>query len=139
VSEVALLSTTNSGVVSYEVTFQLDQMEPGLRPGMSATAEVVVKQEEGVNVPTSALSGGAVTVIENGKHVRRRVVTGLAGNTSTIVLSGLNAGEKVALPVAAATPGTSGLRGLGGRGGLGGGLGGGGLGGAGIFLRGGGG
>jgi hypothetical protein len=133
---VALLSTTNSGVVSYDVTFQLDQMEAGLRTGMSATAEVVVKQEEGVNVPTSAITGGAVTVIENGKHVRRRVVTGLAGNSSTIVLSGLSAGEKVALPVAAATSGTPGLRGLGGRGGLGGGLGGGGLGGAGIFLRG---
>jgi hypothetical protein len=140
VSEVALLSTTNSGVVSYDVTFQLNQMEAGLRPGMSATAEVVVKQEEGVNVPTSAISGGAVTVIENGKHLRRRVVTGLAGNSSTIILSGLNAGERVALPVAAATLGGSPVRGLGARGGLGGGLGGGGLGGgAGIFLRGGGG
>jgi multidrug efflux pump subunit AcrA (membrane-fusion protein) len=141
VSEVALLSTTNSGVVSYDVTFHLDQMESGLRPGMSATAEVVVKQEEGVNVPTSAISGGAVTVIDNGKYVRRRVVTGLAGNSSTIILSGLNAGERVALPLAPTT-GASGLRGIGGRGGLGGGLGGGldggGLGGGpGIFLRGG--
>jgi hypothetical protein len=137
VSEVALLATTNSGVVSYDVTFRLDQMEAGLKTGMSATAEVVVKQEEGVNVPTSAITAGAVTVIENGKHVRRRVVTGLAGNSSTIILSGLNAGEKVALPVAAATPASSGLRGLGGRGGLGGGGGGlGGLGGAGLLLRG---
>ncbi len=79
VSEVAILSTSNSGVVSYDVTFQLDQMESGLKPGMSATAEVVVKQAEGVNVPTSAISGGAVTVIENGKQVRRRVVTGSGG------------------------------------------------------------
>jgi hypothetical protein len=127
--------------VSYDVTFHLDQGETGLKTGMSATAEVVVKQEEGVNVPTSAISGGAVTVIENGKDVRRRVVTGLAGNSSTIILSGLNAGEKVALPVAAATPGGSGLRGLGGlggRGGLGGGGGGGlgGLGGGALLLRG---
>jgi multidrug efflux pump subunit AcrA (membrane-fusion protein) len=116
-------------------------MEPGLKPGMSATAEVVVRQEEGVNVATSAISGGAVTVLENGKHVRRRVVTGLAGNSSTIILSGLNAGEKVALPVALPASGASGVRGIGGLGrGLGGGLGGGGLGGApGIFLRGGGG
>ena len=103
VSEVAILSTSNSGVVSYDVTFQLDQMESGLKPGMSATAEVVVKQAEGVNVPTSAISGGAVTVIQNGKQVRRRVVTGLAGNSSTIILSGLNAGEKIVLPVATST------------------------------------
>ena len=103
VSEVAILSTSSSGVVSYDVTFQLDQMASGLRPGMSATAEVVVKQAEGVNVPTSAISGGAVTVVQGGKQVRRRVVTGLAGNSSTIVLSGLRAGEKVRLPTASST------------------------------------
>jgi len=131
--------------VSYDVTFQLDQMETGLKPGMSATAEVVVKQEEGVNIPTTAISGGAVTVLENGKQVRRRVVTGLKGNSSTIILSGLKAGEKVALPVA--TTSTSGARGatsrtgLGAAGGLGGGGGGfpGGGGGGAAFFRGGGG
>ena len=96
VSEVAILSTSDSGVVSYDVTFQLDQMAPGLKPGMSATAEVVVKQAEGVNVPTSAISAGTVTVVRGGKQVRQRVVTGLAGNSSTIILSGLKAGEKVA-------------------------------------------
>ena len=63
VGEVATLSTSNSGVVSYDVTFQLDQMAAGLKPGMSATAEVVVKQAEGVNVPTSAISAGSVTVL----------------------------------------------------------------------------
>ncbi len=143
VTEVAILSTTNSGVVSYDVTFLLDQMESGLKPGMSATAEVVVKQAEGVNVPTSAISGGSVTVIQNGRQVRRRVVTGLAGNRSTIILSGLQAGEKVALPVAASTSSTSSLssrigNAIRGSGGLGGALGGG-LGGGGALFRGGGG
>jgi multidrug efflux pump subunit AcrA (membrane-fusion protein) len=133
VSEVAILSTSNSGVVSYDVTFQLDQMESGLKPGMSATAEVVVKQEEGVNVPTSAISASTVTVIEKGKQVRRRVVTGLAGNSSTIILSGLKAGEKIALPVATSTTSSSSARGASGRGGFGGAaLGGGGLGGGGF-------
>jgi membrane fusion protein, macrolide-specific efflux system len=139
VGEVAILSTSNSGVVSYDVTFELDQMESGLKPGMSATAEVVVKQAEGVNVPTSAISGGAVTVVQNTKQVRRRVVTGLAGNSSTIILSGLTAGEKIALPVAASTGSTSSSSRTGSgssrTGGLGGGLGGGGA----AFFRGGGG
>lgn len=140
VGEVAILSTSNSGVVSYDVTFALDQMESGLKPGMSATAEVVVKQAEGVNVPTSAISGGSVTVLRDGKQERRRVVTGLAGDSSTIILSGLRTGEKVLLPTATSSTGANSLTSrLGSRLG-GGGLGGGGgfPGGGGIFFRGGG-
>ncbi|HEY2398625.1 MAG TPA: HlyD family efflux transporter periplasmic adaptor subunit [Solirubrobacteraceae bacterium] len=122
VASIATLSTSNSGVVSYPVTFQLDQAASGLKPGMSASAEVVVKQQEGVNVPTSAISGRAVTVVRGGKRVRQPVVTGLAGNSSTIILSGLNAGEEVALPVASSGGGASITSKLGGRaGGLGGG------------------
>lgn len=137
VSEVAILSTSNSGVVSYNVTFRLDQAEAGLKPGMSATAEVVVKQAQGVNVPTSAVSGGAATVLQSGKQVRRRVVTGLTGNSTTIVLSGLRAGETVVLPTTT-TSGTTSTSSLRGRGlGSGGGLSGGGFP-AGAFLRGGG-
>jgi multidrug resistance efflux pump len=146
VSEVATLSTSSSGVVSYDVTFQLDQMEAGLKPGMSATAEVVVKQAEGVNVPTAAISADSVTVVRGGKDVRQRVATGLAGNTSTIVLSGLKAGETVVLPAATSTSSSTSLssrlsRLAGGAGGLGGGAGGGGGfggGGGGAFFRGGG-
>jgi multidrug efflux pump subunit AcrA (membrane-fusion protein) len=108
VSEVAALPTSNSGVVSYDVTFALDQLESGLKAGMSATAEVVVAQAEGVNVPTSAISGGSVTVIANGKQERRAVTSGLAGDSSTIVHSGLKAGERVVLLVAS-TSGTSSL------------------------------
>jgi multidrug resistance efflux pump len=147
VVSVATLASSNSGVVSYDVTFQLNQTGAGVRPGMSASAEVVVKQAEGVNVPTSAISGGAVTVVRKGKHIRQPVVTGLAGNATTIVLSGLKAGEEIALPVAStssATSLTSKLAGRAGGGALGGGaLGGGGGGfagggGGGAFFRGGG-
>ncbi len=140
VSEVAILSTSNSGVVSYDVTFRLDQMEAGLKPGMSASAEVVIKQAEGINVPTTAISGGTVTVVKNGKDVRQRVTTGLAGNSSTIILSGLQAGETIVLP--STTTSTTSGRGTSSRSGaaaLGGGLGGAGLGGGGAaFFRGGG-
>jgi multidrug efflux pump subunit AcrA (membrane-fusion protein) len=144
VVNVATLATSNSGVVSYDVTFQLDQTGSGVRPGMSASAEVVVKQEEGVNVPTSAISGGSVTVVRDGKRVHQTVTTGLAGNSTTVVLSGLKTGEEIALPVAAssssATSLTSRLAGRTG-GGLGGAGGGGGLAGGGggaAFFRGGG-
>ncbi|HLM86632.1 MAG TPA: HlyD family efflux transporter periplasmic adaptor subunit [Solirubrobacteraceae bacterium] len=140
VSEVAILSTSNSGVVSYDVTFKLDQMESGLKPGMSATAEVVVRQAEGINVPTSAISADTVTVVRAAKHVRQRVVTGLTGDSSTIILSGLQVGETVVLPTASITGSSTsslisrlGSR-LGGAGALGGGPGAG----AGVFFRGGG-
>ena len=115
VSEVAATPTSNSGVVSYDVTFALDQLTAGLKAGMSATAEVVVQQAEGVNVPSSAISGGTVTVLEGGKQVRRPVTTGLAGDSTTIVLSGLKAGERVALPQATSGGGASLLSRLGSR------------------------
>ncbi len=143
VSQVAILATSNSGVVSYDVTFQLDQLAAGLKPGMSATAEVVVKQAEGVNVPTSAISAGAVTLLQGGKRVRQRVVTGLAGDSSTIVSSGLRAGETIVLPSASTSTGTANgaISLLGRRGGALGGLGGGGRfaggGGAAVFRGGG--
>jgi multidrug resistance efflux pump len=138
---VAQLSTSNSGVVSYDVTFQLNQLASELKPGMSATAEVVVKQAEGVNVPTSAISAGTVTVVRKGVHVPQRVVTGLAGNSSTIILSGLKAGEQIALPVtnsSSATSLTSRLTGRTGSGLGGGGIGGGAIGGGGGGFPGGG-
>jgi multidrug efflux pump subunit AcrA (membrane-fusion protein) len=130
VVSVATLSTSNSGVVSYPVTFQLDQAASALKPGMSASAEVVVRQQEGINVPTSAISGRAVTVVRGGKRVRQAVVTGLAGNSSTIVLSGLKAGEEIVLPIATTSGSTSITSRLGGRGG--GALGGGSFGGSGF-------
>jgi multidrug efflux pump subunit AcrA (membrane-fusion protein) len=149
VREVAILSTSNSGVVSYDVTFQVDQMLEGLKPGMSATAEVVIKQASGVNVPTSAISGGSVTVLDGAKRETRQVTTGLAGDSATIVTSGLKAGETVLLPTATTSSSSSrsvlsglrsSFRGLGGAGGAGGGFGGagGGAPGGGAVLRGGG-
>ena len=135
VTEVASTATSNSGVVSYDVTFALDQSQEGVKPGMSASAEVVVSQAEGVNVPTRAISGGTVTVVHGDRRTPRRIVTGLDGDSSTIVLRGLRAGEQVALPVAASTSATNVLSRLAGRGGgLGGALGGGlGAGGGGAF------
>jgi hypothetical protein len=119
VVSLPVLSTSSSGAASYSVTFQLEQTASGLKPGMSATAEVVVKQAEGINVPTSAVTGGSVTVERGGKQVSRAVTTGLAGNSSTIILSGLKAGETVLLPATSSTTssGASLTSKLGGRGG----------------------
>ena len=130
VASVSQVPTSSSGAVSYDVTFQLDQGAEGLKVGMSATAEVVIQQAEGVNVPTSAIKGGSVTVLRNGRDVTRPVTTGLAGDSSTVVLSGLRAGEEVVLPTLSTSSGSSLSSRLGSRlgrlAGAGGGLGGGG-------------
>lgn len=136
VTGTALLSTTSSGVVSYDVTLKLDQTASGLRPGMTASAQIVTEQvENAVNVTSSAISGrgGAqtVTVLRDGKHVQQPVIAGMVGDSTTQILSGVQPGEQVVITIATGSSlgaGTTGLGrtgfgagALGGAGGLGGG------------------
>jgi macrolide-specific efflux system membrane fusion protein len=133
VTSISLLPTSNSGVVSYQVALKLDQLQSGLRDGMSATAQIVVSQAQGaISVPSGAITtrGGSstVTVVRNGKQVPQLVVTGVVGDSTTQVLSGLAAGEQVAIPIvtvssssSTGTTGTGTRTGTGTAGGLGGG------------------
>ena len=122
------LSTVVSNVVTYNVTFALDRRDARVKPGMSADVEVIAAERDGVvNVPTSAiraLGGGAgVTVLAAGKQTPVSVVTGLKGDSTTEIVSGLSAGQTVVLPTANLGSGASlpsGLSGLGSRGGGGG-------------------
>jgi macrolide-specific efflux system membrane fusion protein len=78
-----------------------------------ASAEVVVEAvKNAVTVPTEAISGAGsrktVTIEEDGKEVTKTVTTGLEGDETTEVVSGLKAGQTLVLPevtVAAATGG----------------------------------
>jgi hypothetical protein len=118
-----------SGAVSYPVTLTLDQKGTKLKAGMSASAEIVTGEASGLVVPNQALQGSTVTVVRAGKHVSQRVTTGLASDTSTIVLSGLAQGDTVVVrspsaaagAAAGAGTGQQQQRGFGGGGGLGGG------------------
>jgi multidrug efflux pump subunit AcrA (membrane-fusion protein) len=98
-----LPSEGSSSVVEYPATILLTQSANGVRAGMSASAEVVVEQvKDAVTVTSEAVeSGPAKTVTvkeEGGKEVRRAVTTGLVGNETTQILSGLKASETVVLP-----------------------------------------
>ena len=100
---IAGTSTTSSSVVTYNVTFALDRIEPGLRPGMTANVDVVVGEADNVlHVPTAAVRGSGsnatVTVLQNGKQVSTPVVAGLQGDSSTAILSGLKANQTIVLP-----------------------------------------
>jgi RND family efflux transporter MFP subunit len=131
VTHIGLLSSTSNDVVSYPVTIVVKQRAAGIRPGMTATAEVVIAQVQGVvTVPSRAVSGTFVTVKQGGKDVRKQVTTGLVGDSTTEIVSGLRPGDQVVLPSASGLG--SGAGALGGNGAISGGPGGGGLGGGGL-------
>ena len=137
VSSISLVGTTSSSVVSYDATLTLDQNDSRVKPGMSASAAVIVGQASGVTLPNQAVSGtgslGTVSLMKNGKTVSQQVVVGLRGDTRTQIISGLSAGDQVVITVALPSLSSTSTSGTG-AGTLGGGrLGGGGLGGAGGF------
>jgi multidrug efflux pump subunit AcrA (membrane-fusion protein) len=131
-------SSGSSSAVSYPVTLLLDQSSRSLKAGMSATADIVTAETSGITIPTQALTGTTVTVVQNGKRSARTVTTGLTGDSTTQIVSGLSAGDQVVVRSATVTPTTTStggqqFRGLGGGGGLGrAGFGGGGFGGGGV-------
>jgi multidrug efflux pump subunit AcrA (membrane-fusion protein) len=107
---------SSSGVVEYPATITLTQSAKGVRAGMSASAEVVVEQVgNALAVTSEAISsgpgGGSVTVLEDGKEAQRSVTTGLKGDETTQVLSGLKAGETTVLPEITAAAGGEGAAG----------------------------
>jgi multidrug efflux pump subunit AcrA (membrane-fusion protein) len=106
-SSSSTTSSSSASAVSYSVTLELTQSAAALKPGMSATAEIVTSQTSGLVVPTAAISGGTVTVIKNGVKSARQVQTGVAGDSVTQVTSGLSAGEQVVVTSASATAGAA--------------------------------
>jgi uncharacterized membrane protein YgcG len=149
VSAISTVGTSSSGVVSYNATLTLDQTNSQVKPGMSASASIVVAQAQGVNVPNSAITGtgsiATVTLDKNGKKTQQQVAVGLRGTSRTQIVSGLSAGDQIAVttvlpPLTSGTStsssagsgtlGGTGVRPGGGFGGGGGGFGGGGGGGA---------
>ena len=148
VTDIGVLSSSSgsgagTSAVSYPVTLTLDQTTKGLKAGMSATADIVTSQVTGIAVPSQALHGSAVTVeAADGTQTTQRVQTGVVGDSTTQVVSGLKAGDKVVVRSAAAALGAAAggsnqlndaIRSRLGGGGLGGGLGGGGFAGGGGF------
>jgi macrolide-specific efflux system membrane fusion protein len=136
VTSISPVGTTSNNVVSYQATLTLDQNDPSVKPGMSATASVITGQAQGVNVPNAAVIGsgslGTVTIMRNGKQTTRQVVVGLRGNSRTQIVSGLSTGDQLVIktvlpPLTPATTGTTSSSGtLGGTGARPGGFGGGG-------------
>jgi multidrug efflux pump subunit AcrA (membrane-fusion protein) len=112
VSQIGVLSSSSSSgtssAVSYPVTLTLDQTSGHLKAGMSATADIVTSQVTGIAVPSQALSGSTVTVeAADGTQSTQRVQTGVVGDSTTQIVSGLKVGDKLVVQSAAAAQGAA--------------------------------
>ena len=111
VSSISPVATTSSSVVSYDATLTLDQTDPKVRAGMSASASVITAQAQGVTVPNQAISGsgstGTVERQEHGKTVQQQVVVGVRGASRSQIISGLRAGQQVVVTETLPALGTS--------------------------------
>jgi HlyD family secretion protein len=124
-------ATVSSGVATFAVTAQLTDTSNSIRPGISASASIVINQVVHVlTVPTSAVhttaAGTTVSVLVNGKPKSVPVQTGASDPTRIEIVSGLQINQVVVIAVVTSSvPSGNGASVLGGGGTRGGGGGGG--------------
>lgn len=106
VSKISIKGNSSNGVTSYPITVTLDDFG-ALLPGMNINAEVVLQQAEDVLlVPMNAISRGSMLLVEgaNGEpsdlagYCWRQVELGMNDDYYVEVISGLEEGEKIAVP-----------------------------------------
>lgn len=103
VTKISNQSTTTNNVIYYTVYVAVDSTDYDLKPDM--TARLVINTDERHDVlylPNEAIktvNGQAtVQVMEKGKQVTKNITTGLSGEMSTEIVSGLEEGDEVVLP-----------------------------------------
>jgi HlyD family secretion protein len=104
VDSIARLPLASSnGLVKYEVKVAFSETPEGVKSGMSASSDVVLKEKAGVVlVPNKALRLGtgdqATVLVKNGEISEEKpVVVGDTDGVHTEILSGIEAGEFVIL------------------------------------------
>jgi HlyD family secretion protein len=111
VTEIDLVGTTTSGVVNYAATVSIDNPTDALRPGMNASANIILQQRENVLlVPNRAVRsvGNAkmVTVVNGEQSSQVSVTLGLSGDTKSEVVDGLHEGDVVVINQTTTTSGS---------------------------------
>ena len=123
VVKVNLAGDVVSNAVTFTITAELTDADLLVKPGMSATVTVVVKQvDNAILIPNRAilnLNGKhMVSVLQNGQVSQVEIQVGAASDTVSEVLSGLNEGDTIIFTSASGTPAAGGFRvGAGGGGG----------------------
>jgi multidrug efflux pump subunit AcrA (membrane-fusion protein) len=113
VTAISPAATITSGVATFGVTAQLTDPSNSIKPGISATASIVVNQVVHVlTVPTGAIhttaAGSTVQVMVNGAPQAVSVTVGASDPTRTEVLSGLKLGDVVVIAVVTSSVPSSG-------------------------------
>lgn len=68
ITQVRYASTTTSGVVTYETVLKVDNTDLSLRPGMTATADIIIKKIEGaILIPSAALRFEPSALVDKAK------------------------------------------------------------------------
>lgn len=103
VTFISPASTAQAGVVFYKTTITLENPDEELKDGMSANAEIVIEEHDGVLlIPNRAVQGSLekpwVEVVTEGQIEERQISIGLSDGIYTEILSGLEEGEEVVLP-----------------------------------------
>jgi HlyD family secretion protein len=97
------IGASTNGVSNYPVIIQFDEDSDKVLPNMSVDAEIIAEQKDNVVVvPSTAITKDRqgvsyVNVVKNGVPQRTEVKTGLVGNDTTEILSGVNEGDEVAV------------------------------------------
>ena len=102
------VATIQSGVPVYGIDVTIDVPNAQVKPGMTGTATVVIASRQGVlTVPNLAIrtTNGRryLQILKDGEAVDTDVVFGIANDTTTEVVSGVQEGDLAVLPAARAT------------------------------------
>ena len=91
-----------TGIKVFDVTVKIEEKDPRLKPGLTATLEIIVdRQENVISVPLLAIVSRQgehhVFVSHGGKIEERKVVLGPSNEQSIVVQQGLRPGEQLIL------------------------------------------
>ncbi len=104
VERVSPAAEVVNNISIFRVSTVLDNASGKLRPGMSADLSILIRSDKGIVVPSRAVSttrGRSYVKVLAGTEVEtKRVTIGADDGTSVAVLEGLEAGEKVVVPLA---------------------------------------
>jgi multidrug efflux pump subunit AcrA (membrane-fusion protein) len=101
---VPVANPQNSGVVVYEVKIGFaSPSPPEVKPGMSATVDIIIAEYQGVVlIPSRAIKednqgNSMVDVMVNQKIETRKVKPGISDGVNTQITSGINDGDTVVI------------------------------------------
>lgn len=100
VEKIDALGTLSSNVVTYNVVVSFDSLDERIRPQMSVSTEIVTNSKQDIiTVSSSAIKTqnreNYVQIMKNGVPENRKVELGIANDTNTEIISGLNVGDEV--------------------------------------------